>query len=117
MSLWNHILYYILYKKYRILVSNVWVWKGVEHPLVLDRTIFESLDGNFYFGFYKNLNYITIYNSPTMNDDSLLKFRIDDGINGHVSAFFIANHKDKLILSTEDKIAYQRDSKLKNLGI
>lgn len=110
----HHIFYYILYKKYRILVSNTWIFREIEYPDILNRTIFESLNGKFYVSKYKGLNYITIYTSPLMSDDSCIKFKINDGINGHVSAFFMENHKDKLIKS---ELAYNRDKKLKELGI
>lgn len=116
MSYWHHIFYYIIYKKYRILVSNTWVCRGVEYPGILDRTVFDSLDGKFHFGFYKGVNFISIYTSYPMNDDSCIEFRIDDGIRGQVSQFFMKNHRDKLI-EPEDKLSYQRDSKLKELGL
>jgi hypothetical protein len=37
-------------------------------------------------------------------------------VSKDVSQFFIMYHQDKLILS-EDKLSYQRDKKLKELGI
>jgi hypothetical protein len=116
MNYLRHIFYYIIYKKYRILVSNTWIFREVAYPGILDRTIFDSLDGKLSFGLYKGVNYINIYTSQSMREDSCMEFRIDDGIRGRVSMFFMENHRDKLI-EPEDKLSYQRDSKLKDLGI
>ena len=115
MNYLKHIFYYIFYKKYRILISNIWVWKEVKYPGILDNTIYNSLNGKYSFNSYKGSNIINLFfistNSFLYIDD------VDLGdVSKDVSEFFIMNHKDKLILP-EDKLSYKRDKKLKELGI
>jgi len=77
MSFLHHIFYYIIYKKYRILVSNTWVFKENRYPSVLDMVIYESVNGKYYFSSYRGVNLISISNFT-----GRLRFKIDDGIRG-----------------------------------
>lgn len=112
-----HIFYYIFYKKYRILMSNVWVEAERVYPSVFgglvsdDWLYYNSLNGKYFIRWYHKINYFNIYLKGVE-----IKFFPDDGISGQVCAFFVKNHKDKFV-KLEDKAKVQRDFKLKELGI
>jgi hypothetical protein len=124
MNYLKHIFYYTFYKNYRILISNTWVWKEVEYPGILDNTIYDSLDGKYSFTFTiwkgtKGLsrgNLMYIDDSLFISQQRRISNNLSWEVSKDVSQFFIMYHKDKLILP-EDKLSYQRDKKLKELGI
>ncbi len=113
----HHIFYYILYKKYRILVSNAWIEVERNNQYTKgDWTYYNSSNGKYYIQWYHNISYFTIHLTTSHAGDPEIKFKINDGINGHVCAFFMENHKVKIIKS-EDELAYKRNIKLNELGI
>ena len=137
MNYLKHIFYYTFYKNYRILISNTWVFTCFEYPGILFKTIYDSLDGEYSFivledwcdcidrgyalsrqtkGLTDNTlssSYKRSFSEIITNQDNHIVRR---DVSKDVSQFFIIYHKDKLILS-EDKLSYQRDKKLKELGI
>ena len=111
-----HIFYYIFYRKYRILISNVWVESEREKdgrlPIISSDWIhYRSLNGRYNIEWFQKISYFSIRS----NGDKI-EFFIDDGINGEVCSFFIKNHKDKFV-KLEDKVMVQRNYKLEELGI
>jgi len=70
------------------------------------------LDGEYSFIVLQDTdNTLSSFSEIITNQDNHIR-----EVSKDVSQFFIMYHKDKLILS-EDKLSYQRDKKLKELGI
>jgi len=116
MNYLKHIFYYTFYKNYRILISNTWVFTCFEYSGILFKTIYDSLDGEYSFIVLEDSDsssssYKGSFSEIITNQDNHIVRR---DVSKDVSQFFIMYHKDKLIL---DKLSYQRDKKLKELGI
>jgi hypothetical protein len=67
----------------------------------------------FCFGITASSSYKGSFSEIITNQDNHIVRR---DVSKDVSQFFIMYHQDKFILS-EDKLSYQRDKKLKELGI